>query len=195
LLSLPFSDIKYFQVRLVANNKKKSRLILSMTPADQGLDPRSSRRHVRLELFIAACVVAIAAAALAVAAWLPQFDSVADAQAENGALEELRISVAAGEFERAIPALRRLAEQGEPAAQRLLGEMYRAGTGVELDINQSFRWLLAAAERGDADSQGDVAEMYAHGYGVQQDLAKASEWAARAAHSTRGDSTRPIDSR
>lgn len=137
-------------------------------------------RYVRAEFFWLACSVAVLAIVVAVGSWVYAPQQMSDTRAEDGAVAELAAAVKAGDYGRAVPDLQRLAEQGRPQAQALLAELYRTGGGVPRDLEQAFRWALAAAEGDDAAAQVAVAEMYAHGYGVQQDLAKASEWTVKA---------------
>jgi TPR repeat protein len=40
-----------------------------------------------------------------------------------------------------------MAEQGDPAVQNNLAQMYLAGNGVAQDFTEAARWLLAAAEK------------------------------------------------
>lgn len=136
-------------------------------------------RYVRAEFFWAACAVAVLASVAAIGSWFYAPRQMADAQKE-GVMAELVAAVNAGDYGRAVPELQERAEEGKPQAQALLAELYRTGRGVPRDLEEAFRWTLAAAEGSDAAAQVAVAEMYAHGYGVQQDLAKASEWTAKA---------------
>ena len=54
-----------------------------------------------------------------------------------------------GEPARAAAFLRTAAENGDPAAQALLGQLYADGNGVERDLFEAGRWLRAAAANGE----------------------------------------------
>jgi TPR repeat protein len=54
---------------------------------------------------------------------------------------------------RAAPACRRLADQGDAAAQYNLGLLYAGGQGVPQDADEAMRWLRKAAEQGLLDAQ------------------------------------------
>lgn len=142
--------------------------------------PSETGRYVRAEFFWVACAVAVLASAAAAGSWFYIPRQISDARVEKGVVAELAAAVNAGDYGRAVPDLQRLAAEGRPQAQALLAELYRTGGGIPRDLEQAFRWTLAAAKGGDAAAQVAVAEMYAHGYGVQQDLAMASEWTAKA---------------
>ena len=73
-----------------------------------------------------------------------------------------------------IPTLRRLADQGDPAAQYLLGDRYQYGKGVVPDSSQAVAWYQRAANQGFADGQASLAIMYELGLGVEQDYAHAA---------------------
>ena len=73
-----------------------------------------------------------------------------------------------------IATLRRLADQGGPAAQYFLGDRYQYGKGVVPDSTQAVAWYQQAAEQGFADGQASLAIMYELGLGVEQDYAHAA---------------------
>jgi TPR repeat protein len=52
-----------------------------------------------------------------------------------------------------ISKVRKLAEQGDPAAQNKLGFCYLTGEGVAKDAAEAMKWLHRAANRGDASAQ------------------------------------------
>lgn len=52
----------------------------------------------------------------------------------------------AGENERAFALLSLTARWGEKDAQRLLGAMYLAGEGTQVDLVEGYAWLMLAAE-------------------------------------------------
>ena len=62
-----------------------------------------------------------------------------------------------------------------------LGEMYRLGKGVPINLNKAFSLYEKAAEQDCAVAQFNLAECYEHGYGVLKDDPKAIEWYEKAA--------------
>jgi len=77
--------------------------------------------------------------------------------------------------------LRPLAEQGNPAAQGLLGTLYQYGVGVAQDYAEAVRWFSRAAEQGYGGGQYALGAMYADGEGVPKDYVSAYMWASLAA--------------
>lgn len=74
------------------------------------------------------------------------------------------------------------AEQGDAAAQVMLGTLYRRGKdGLPLHRQTAMKWYLMAAEQGDADGQYRVGLMCSRGYGVLWDPKVAMEWYLKAA--------------
>ena len=52
------------------------------------------------------------------------------------------------EFGEAIHRFRDAAEQGDARAQYMLGEIYRAGSGVNADVNEAVKWFEKSAMQG-----------------------------------------------
>ena len=73
-----------------------------------------------------------------------------------------------------IATLRRLAGQGNPEAQFVLGDRYQYGKGVVPDNTRAVAWYQRAADQGLADGQASLAIMYELGLGVPQDYAHAA---------------------
>ena len=80
-----------------------------------------------------------------------------------------------------IATLRRLAMQGNPAAQYLLGDRYQYGKGVAPDNTQAAAWYQQAADQGHSDAQTGLAIMYQLGLGVPKDYAQALVWFQKSA--------------
>jgi TPR repeat protein len=78
----------------------------------------------------------------------------------------------AGDFD----GLRRLAEQGDPAAQFALGVHYATGEDVKQDYAEAVRWFSMAAEQGHVMAQATLGTYYWAGRGVPKDLSKAYFW-------------------
>ena len=85
------------------------------------------------------------------------------------------------QYERAIPILLSLAEQGDALSQELLGNIYSRGLGLERDSVAAFAWYLRAAQQGRADAQLEIGTMYRDGIAVSIDGKLAMNWFARAA--------------
>jgi class 3 adenylate cyclase len=82
---------------------------------------------------------------------------------------------------KAMDALKREAEAGEPVAQYKLGKACRDGTGVAADPVETIRWFTAAAEQDYAKAQRNLGTRYARGEGVPEDKMLAIMWLTLAA--------------
>ena len=87
----------------------------------------------------------------------------------------------AGDDATALRISRELAEEGDAAAQAMLGLMYAEGRGVAKDDTEAVMWYRKAAEQGSAEGQGYLGFMYAGGRGVAKDDQEAVKWYRRAA--------------
>jgi hypothetical protein len=81
-----------------------------------------------------------------------------------------------GDYTRAVPYFKRLAELGHPEAQRLLGVVYYFGQGVPQDYLRSLTWFEKAANQGCFGAYSAVASLYRDGKGTSVDLGKAYMW-------------------
>ncbi|MDK9704394.1 MAG: SEL1-like repeat protein [Sulfuritalea sp.] len=72
-------------------------------------------------------------------------------------------------------------EAGHIAAANRLGELYRDGAGVPLQLDKARSIFQQAAEQSDADAMYNLAEMQNDGHGGERDTGKALEWYTRAA--------------
>jgi TPR repeat protein len=81
-----------------------------------------------------------------------------------------------GDHATALQELRPLAEQGNGAAQLILGTMYYVGKGVPQSYTEAVKWYRMAAEQGYARAQNNLGLMYHKGEGVLQDYAEAVKW-------------------
>ncbi len=113
--------------------------------------------------FLAALAVAFAVAALLVVP--ARADFAAGVEAYDG-----------GDFTKAFAEWLPLARQGDPAAERNIGHMYRLGRGVERDPAKAVKWYRRAAEKGLARAQANLANMYLAGEGVPRDYGAAARW-------------------
>ncbi|WP_428674474.1 tetratricopeptide repeat protein, partial [Roseibium sp.] len=74
-----------------------------------------------------------------------------------------------------------LAEEGDKAAQALLGVLHEAGLGIVQDKAKAADWYSLAAARGDAGSALQLAQFYLLGTGVEADKKKAADLFEQAA--------------
>jgi TPR repeat protein len=79
-----------------------------------------------------------------------------------------------------LDSIRKLAEQGDPAAQFAVGARYATGEDVPQDYAEAVRWFSLAAEQGHVVSQATLGAYYWAGRGVPQDLVKAYFWSVLA---------------
>ena len=86
-----------------------------------------------------------------------------------------------GDYAAAFRGFRRLAKEGDGAAQHNLGYLYDKGKGVPQDYAVAARWYRSAAEQGVVKSQARLGLMYSEGNGVPKDYFEAARWFHRAA--------------
>nr|CRH07431.1 conserved protein of unknown function. Containing TPR repeat, SEL1 subfamily domain [Candidatus Magnetococcus massalia] len=72
--------------------------------------------------------------------------------------------------------VRKIARQGDPQAQYMLGLMLVEGKGVPQDSEGAYHWFRAAADQGHAPAQYNLGTMYLIGEGVLQDHQSAFRW-------------------
>ena len=75
-----------------------------------------------------------------------------------------------------LEGLRRLARQGDSAAQFALGAHYATGDDVKQDYSEAIRWFSLAAEQGHVVAQATLGAYYWAGRGISPDLSKAYFW-------------------
>jgi uncharacterized protein len=63
-------------------------------------------------------------------------------------------------FDKAIPLLTKLSTAGWGTAQRILGNLYVKGNGVQQETQRGVFWLTHAAERGDGIAQFELGRLY-----------------------------------
>src|SRR5262249_9411117 len=79
----------------------------------------------------------------------------------------------------------RLAMDGDPRRESLLGLLSCRGRGAAQAHAEAIRWFRRAADNGDAAAEFYLGVMFAEGQGVPQDYTEAVTWYRRAA--ARGD--------
>jgi uncharacterized protein YjbI with pentapeptide repeats len=86
----------------------------------------------------------------------------------------------------AIQEWRPLAQQGDAAAQNVLGALYLKGTGDLRNVVEAQRLFHLAADQGYIKAQSNLGKLYEEGNGVRQDISEAVKWYRLAAD--QGDS-------
>jgi uncharacterized protein len=87
----------------------------------------------------------------------------------------------AGDYATAFKEWARLAEQGDLAAMRNIGHLYRFGRGTEKNLAKAAEWYRRAADGGLDRAEANLGALYLIGEGVPQDYAEAAKWFGRAA--------------
>ena len=85
------------------------------------------------------------------------------------------------DFTQAAHWYRKLATQGDPAAQTSLGLMYARGLGFPRNMAEARKWWSLAAAQNDPGAQHNLGMVYLEGAGVAVDAAQALHWFQRAA--------------
>ena len=73
------------------------------------------------------------------------------------------------------------AEQGDPAAQTYVGEIFEKGLGVTPDYAAAEVWYRRAAKKGYSRAAINLGSLYENGLGVPKDQTQALNWYRRAA--------------
>lgn len=95
--------------------------------------------------------------------------------------QELYALYEAGEYNKVVFGLLRLARLGDSLAEETIGLMYRFGQGLKQDNAQAFRWFTRAAQDMRPLSQHHLGSMYYAGEHVNKDMIKAATWMQLAA--------------
>jgi uncharacterized protein len=101
--------------------------------------------------------------------------------AAAGPLEEGDAAYERGDYATAVRLWRPLAEQGNPEAQFVLGQMYNTGRGVSQDHAEAVKWYRRAAEQGDVLAQAVLGAMYGGEEGIPPDYVQSYMWLSLAA--------------
>ncbi len=86
------------------------------------------------------------------------------------------------EYSKAVPILKKYAEQGDFEAQCKLGLCYEEGKGVSQDYEKAVFWYEKAANQDYPAAQFNLGSCYNQGKGVQKDDKKAFFWISKAAN-------------
>ena len=83
---------------------------------------------------------------------------------------------------KALEYLRKVGEDNNLNAQKLLASIYRDNNGISPDIKQEIYWTAKAADNGDVESQMSLAEAYNSGIGIKKDKKLAFKYCEMAAN-------------
>jgi hypothetical protein len=151
------------------------------TEASEAEEPTGSSRLSRLLLALAAAAVASLLALVVIPRVRSKMvDSRSAAQNVTSASSSTNHTVQSASTPESLEGLRRLAEQGDAAAQFALGALYATGDKVKQDYTEAAHWFSLAADQGEAKAQSVLAAYYWDGTGVPKDLSKAYFWAVLA---------------
>ena len=155
-----------------AGKPTSDKVLFAEAASESGLRSPAFRRILPGVLVLAVAVV------LALLLW-PRLKGVVDTpsvQAEPPKAQA--IAKPAGNAGRAsdFESMRKLAEQGDPAAQFAMGAHYVTGEDVAQDYPQAVRWFSLAADHGHVTAQSTLGAYYGVGRGVPQDFSKAYFW-------------------
>lgn len=109
------------------------------------------------------------------------FFAVLQVSSVAGPLEEGTRAYQENEYVAAMVLLQPLADQGNPRAQFMVGNMYFHAWGVPEDIEVGLALIRKAADQGDVDAHSELGRAYLEGRGTKQDYAQAMAWFAKAA--------------
>ncbi len=79
------------------------------------------------------------------------------------------------DFEKALPALKKLADAGNAEAHYRLGMMYRFAWGVEKDYAAALKHFEVAAGMKHGEALSELGKMYKDGRGTERDPVRAAE--------------------
>jgi TPR repeat protein len=95
-----------------------------------------------------------------------------------------------GRFDQALSEFRRLAQQGHPGAEFMLGVMYFNGFGVDRSEVVAAIYFRQAAEQGEPNAQLAFGSLHIRGIGVFQNMVEARKWLGIGARSNSPDIAR-----
>ncbi len=72
------------------------------------------------------------------------------------------------------------AQQGDPKAQTMVGEIFERGLGAEPNYESAAEWYRKAADQGYAQAEFDLGALYEQGLGVPADKLTALNWYRKA---------------
>lgn len=106
---------------------------------------------------------------------------IAYADAE-GDLQGAKEAFKKNDYKTAFDGFKVLAEKGNAEAQLYLGQMYRYGDGVSVDIKEVLKWVTLSAENGYDEAQLWLGKEYYFGwFGFPKDYSESLKWLKMAA--------------
>lgn len=78
---------------------------------------------------------------------------------------------------------KKLAEQGNANAMRILGELYFLGNGCKQDLQKALSYYMQSALLGNVVAQNQIGLMYMNGWGITKNNERAKYWLQKAANS------------
>ena len=106
----------------------------------------------------------------------------------TGTMQTCNALYETGEYAGAAACALVLAEEGDAAAQYMLGRLYKLSQGVPRNLAEYERWIRKAARQGHSRAQRELGLMYSVGLAVQKDNAQAAKWYRKAAEQGERDS-------
>ncbi len=89
-----------------------------------------------------------------------------------------------------IPQLMDEADAGNAVSQYNLGLCYANGNGVEVDLDETVRWLRKAAEQGLPEAQFNLGMCLSRGVGVEKNVVEGTMWLHSAAQQGHAEAER-----
>ncbi|MBR2257724.1 MAG: sel1 repeat family protein [Blautia sp.] len=97
------------------------------------------------------------------------------------------------DYTKAISFLELAAEKESSGAQKLLGDIYRDGQGVPVDLEAALKWYRKSAENNNKVGRNELGVMYRDGLGVAVDFAEAAKWFQAAADQGNEDAQKNLE--
>jgi TPR repeat protein len=98
-----------------------------------------------------------------------------------GPFDDAQVAYDRGDYQTAAKVWQQLANQGDAAAQVVIGRMYWTGRGVNRDYSEAAKWWLKAAKQDNTDAESLIGGLYWDGQGVNLSYVEAEKWYQKAA--------------
>ncbi len=96
--------------------------------------------------------------------------------------EQAHLAVKNRNYEEAFMRLHKLADEGRPEAQHMVGVMYEKGIGVHKDLHKAVLYYRKAADQDFGEAQSKLGHMYLVGNeAIYKDVDQAKTWLTKAA--------------
>lgn len=113
---------------------------------------------------------------------MAQAAAISATEKANKKLDSASASIQQHKYHRAFKQFHKLAKQGHPTAQHIIGMMYENGIGVEKNISKAVAYYEKSAMQDFGDAQCTLGRMYQQGNAVVvKDAEKARDWLTKAA--------------